>query len=204
MTTTDALSGSDQRTRKLRSRVRLLDAAVALLESGGAEAVTVDGVTRRSGISRATLYRHFDNATQLRSAALARLLPPVAEAPSPDGPLRERLIELVDRQAATVDSTPLHLMALASITLSIHSERGPDSTALCDRLVDQYCRPFDRLLDSADARAVLGTCDTTTLVTRLIGPIVFGRLIGLRRTGHTECADLVDDFLAAHAAAGDG
>ena len=58
---------TDARTdpRPARSRARLLDAATALLRSGGPSAVTIDAVTRSANVARATLYRHFPSANDL-------------------------------------------------------------------------------------------------------------------------------------------
>uniref|UniRef100_UPI00111C4932 helix-turn-helix domain-containing protein n=1 Tax=Mycobacterium avium TaxID=1764 RepID=UPI00111C4932 len=49
--------------RRARSRNRLLDAAAALLTSGGIEAVTVDAVTKASKVAKTTIYRHFTSSS---------------------------------------------------------------------------------------------------------------------------------------------
>jgi len=41
--------------RPARSRARLLDAAIALLQPGGPSAVTIDAVTHGANVARATL-----------------------------------------------------------------------------------------------------------------------------------------------------
>src|SRR5205823_5613658 len=46
-------------------RRQLLDVAIELLSEGGAEAVTMEGVAARAGVSKALGYRYFDNADQL-------------------------------------------------------------------------------------------------------------------------------------------
>ncbi|BDT99367.1 TetR/AcrR family transcriptional regulator [Nocardia sputorum] len=186
--------------RKLRSRARLLDAATALLKTGGLEAVTVEAVTTMSKVARTTLYRHFDNAMQLRAATLERLLPPVIEA-APGGPLRQRLIDLLSRQAAVVNEAPLQVSTLAWLATGERGEpgAGPAFTSLRRRLVEQYRQPFDQLFGDPDVRAQLGDPDVTFALTQLVGPIVFARLVGLPPVTPAECARLVDDFLAARA-----
>ena len=77
--------------RPARSRARLLDAATALLRSGGPSAVTVDAVTRAANVARATLYRHFPSGNDLLAAAFHALIPP-APIPPAEGSLRDRLI----------------------------------------------------------------------------------------------------------------
>ncbi|NKY24805.1 TetR/AcrR family transcriptional regulator [Nocardia gamkensis] len=190
--------GAEVDPRKLRSRARLLDAATALLKSGGLEAVTVEAVTTMSKVARTTLYRHFDNAVQLRAATLERLLPPVIEAP-PDGPLRQRLTELLSRQAAVVNEAPLQMSTLAWLATGERgaSGAGPAFTSLRQRLIEQYRKPFDQLFGDPEVRAQLGDFDVTLALTQLVGPIVFARLVGLAPTTPAECARLVDDFLAA-------
>ncbi|MFC8047542.1 TetR/AcrR family transcriptional regulator [Nocardia sp. NPDC057353] len=185
--------------RRLRSRARLLDAATALLRSGGLDAVTVDAVTKVSKVARTTLYRHFESAAQLRAATLERLLPPPVHAP-PDGTLRDRLVELLTRQARVIEEVPLHLATVA--WLATDPGDGPATSALRTRLVEQYRVPFDELLDGAEARALLGEHDRVQVLIQLVGPLVFTRLVGLGDTSPAACARLVDDFLAARAALG--
>ena len=77
----ETIDSDDVDPRRVRSRQRLLDAAVTLLNSGGVEAVTVEAVTRLSRVARTTLYRHFESSTDLVAAAFERLLPQ-AETPA--------------------------------------------------------------------------------------------------------------------------
>jgi TetR/AcrR family transcriptional regulator, regulator of autoinduction and epiphytic fitness len=199
--------GDDVDPRRIRSRTRLLDAATDLLSAGGIEAVTIDAVTRASKVARTTLYRHFSSSTQLLAATFERLLPQVT-APPPTGPLRDRLIDVLTQQAALIDDTPIHLTTLAWVALDPtpserHSgqphDRHSSIGALRARVVDQYREPFDHILHSPDARAELGEFEPDLALCQLIGPIVFGRLAGLRTIDHEDCVRIVDDFLAAHA-----
>ncbi|MBC7304508.1 MAG: TetR/AcrR family transcriptional regulator [Nocardia sp.] len=185
--------------RRARSRARLLDAASALLRDGGLEAVTVEGVTRLSKVARTTLYRHFDNAMQLRAATIERLLPSAVQAP-PEGPLRERLVALLERQAEAIRDTPLQLSTLAWLaTGSDDNADNPAISSLRQRIIDQYRVPFDQVLDTSEAHERLGEFDTYFVLSQLVGPLVFAKLIGLRASTPQDCARIVDDFLAARA-----
>ncbi|WP_227982692.1 TetR/AcrR family transcriptional regulator [Nocardia spumae] len=201
MTTPSAAIESDDDPRKVRSRRRLLDAATELLRDGGLDAVTIDAVTRRSGVARTTLYRHFDTVTELRTATLEELLPPVVEVPV-GGALRERLIELLARQAQGINDVPLHLTTLAWLATEDEQSGGEGIRAgsLRAHLIETYRRPFDELFDDDHARALLGDRDLTAVLAQLIGPIVFVRLSGIGRATRADCARIVDDFLAACAA----
>lgn len=188
--------------RKLRSRTRLLDAATALLESGGLDAVTIDGVTRMSHVARTTLYRHFDNVVQLRAATLERMLPPVVQVPV-EGTLRERLIELVTRQADVINDAPMHLTTLAWLATAERDEAaGARVGSLRHRLIEQYRKPFDELFEAPEARALLAGRELAAVLAQLIGPIIFPRLTGIGYATRADCTRIVDDFLAAAAASG--
>lgn len=185
--------------RRVRSRARLLDAAAALLQDGGLEAVTVERVTRLSKVARTTLYRHFDNAVQLRAATVERLLPSVVDTP-PEGPLRERLIALLEGQAEAIRNMPVQVSTLA--WLATGSDRNADNpvvNSLRQRIIDHYRVPFDQVLDTPDAHRQLGEFDTLFVLSQLVGPLVFAKLIGLRATTPQDCARIVDDFLGARA-----
>ncbi|WP_240963444.1 TetR/AcrR family transcriptional regulator [Antrihabitans stalactiti] len=192
--------------RLVRSRARLLDAATGLLSTGGIEAVTIDAVTKVSKVARTTLYRHFSSSTHLLAATFERLLPQVTPPPA-SGTLRERLIELLSRQAVLIEETPIQLTTLAWLALGPTAsgrrsdgpqDDGPRSMgALRVRVADQYRGPFDQILDSLQARAELGDFDTTIALSQLVGPIVFARLTGIHTFDHADCVRLVDDFLTA-------
>ena len=193
--------------RRLRSRARLLEAATSLLSTGGIEAVTIEAVTKVSKVARTTLYRHFSSSTQLLAATFERLLPHV-EPPPADGPLRERLIELLSRQAVLIEEAPIQLTTLAWLALGPDESDGDSDDphearslgALRNRVANQYRGPFDQILDSPQARSELGDFDPTIALSQLVGPIVFARLTGIHTFGHEDCVRLVDDFLAARLA----
>lgn len=148
--------------RWLRSRTRLLDAAVDLLRTGGIEAVTIDAVTKASKVARTTLYRHFGCSSDLLAATLERLLPAVTPPPS-TGSLRDRLVELVCRQATLYEEAPLHPVTLAWIALRSTADDAQDwqrcKGTLQARVVEHYRQPFEAILQSPDAHTQLDEFD---------------------------------------------
>ncbi|MCC3317849.1 MULTISPECIES: TetR/AcrR family transcriptional regulator [Nocardia] len=206
---TDPLTADDEQAdpRLARSRNRLLDAATHLLATGGVEAVTVEAVTRASKVARATLYRHFGSTTQLLAATFERLLPHV-DTPTGTAPVREQLIAVLTTQADHIEQAPVQMTTLAWLAMGsigddhtdpIHRHPDPDAiTSLRARVIEQYRRPFDHVLTSPGARAILGELDTTFAIIELLGPIMFARLTGLRTIDHDDCTRLVDNFLATH------
>ncbi|ORB22918.1 TetR family transcriptional regulator [Mycolicibacterium monacense DSM 44395] len=189
--------------RLQRSRARLLDASARLLSTGGVEAVTVDAVTRASRVAKTTLYRHFGGATELLAATFERILPQVIPPPA-TGPLRDRLIELLSRQATLLDEAPLHLTLLAWVSLGpeqssdAHHSGAVARNSLRAKVIEQYRQPFDQLLESPQARAELGDFDLTLGLAQLLGPLLFGRLTGIRAIDRDDCIRIVDDFFVTH------
>ncbi|MEO9328487.1 TetR/AcrR family transcriptional regulator [Gordonia aurantiaca] len=201
----ETIDSDDVDPRRVRSRQRLLDAAVTLLNSGGVEAVTVEAVTRLSRVARTTLYRHFESSTDLVAAAFERLLPQ-AETPATTTSIRDDLLKLMQRQAELIEQAPLQLTTLAWLAMLPEQPRQSgqsdgDQNALAPlrrRVVEQYREPFDRVLTSDVATAELGDLDLTMAVTQLAGPLVFAKLTGIRSMTVGDLEQLVDDFLMAH------
>lgn len=196
------VADDDVDPRRIRSRTRLLDAAATLLSTGGVEAVTVDAVTKASKVARTTLYRHFQSSSHLLAATFERLLPQVTTPAPNSGPVRDQLVESLSRLAALFNA-PLHVTTLAWLSLgftgpSSEADDRHTSGALRARVVDQYRQPFDAILTSPKAQAQLDDFDRELALCQLVGPLAFARMTGIRTITHDDCANLVDDFLAAH------
>jgi AcrR family transcriptional regulator len=200
-----AAIGSDP--RPARSRARLLDAATALLRSGGPSAVTIDAVTRSANVARATLYRHFPSANDLVAAAFMRLIPP-APMPPEDGTLRERLIVIVTAWAEMIAEVPTTLTAMAWLSLGPDIGRlpetqepgSPEVRSLREYIAEQYSAPFDVIFDGPQVAAELKPVDRTTAFALLIGPLAFGRLSTLTEFDYRAVAiAAVDGFLKCFA-----
>jgi AcrR family transcriptional regulator len=193
--------------RPARSRARLLDAATALLRTGGPSAVTVDAVTRGANVARATLYRHFPSGNDLLAAAFHSLIPP-APMPPESGTLRERLMALMQAQADLISETPVLLTATYWLALGPDMEHmpgraqdtdSPEVRTLRERVAQQYGAPFDAIFDSPDAQRELGDVDRAQAIMLLIGPLVAGRISTLADFDYRECARAaVDGFLAVN------
>ncbi|KIU18410.1 TetR/AcrR family transcriptional regulator [Mycolicibacterium llatzerense] len=197
--------------RPARSRARLLEAATALLRSGGPSAVTVDAVIRASNVARATLYRHYPSGNDLLAAAFHALIPP-APVPPAEGELRERLIALVYAQAKLIAEAPVSLTAMSWLALGSNLEHVPwvatgtesaEIRNLRERVAEQYAAPFEAVLSSPAAIAELGDVDRLRATALLLGPIVLGKLSTLPDFDYRQIAvAAVDGFLATHRISG--
>ena len=195
--------------RPAQSRARLIDAATALLRSGGPSAVTIDAVTRGANVARATLYRHFPSANDLVAAAFMRLIPP-APMPPEEGTLRERLTAIVVAWAELIAEVPTTLTAMAWLSLgpdigrlpgARQSEPGiPEMRSLRERIAEQYSAPFEVIFDGPQAAAELEPVDRTMAFALLIGPLAFGRISTLTEFDyHAVAIAAVDGFLKCFA-----
>lgn len=187
--------------RPARSRARLLDAATALLRAGGPGAVTIDAVTRKANVARATLYRHFPSANDLLAAAFMSLIPPPPMPPQ-EGSLRDRLLAIVVEWAESIAEAPTTLTAMAWLSLGPDIDEVPTAASegvrsLRERIAEQYSAPFDAVFDSPQAADELGTVDRTVAFALLIGPLAFGRISTLVGFDYrTVATAAVDGFLA--------
>ncbi|MEO1063713.1 MAG: TetR/AcrR family transcriptional regulator [Actinomycetota bacterium] len=73
-----------------RSRRVIGDATLELLAEVGYGALTVEGVAKRAGVGKSTIYRHWESKLDLVTDAIATLKPPVDDDPTPR-PFRERV-----------------------------------------------------------------------------------------------------------------
>ncbi|MGO9506994.1 MAG: TetR/AcrR family transcriptional regulator [Mycobacterium sp.] len=180
----------------------MLEAAAALLSTGGPSAVTVDAVTRAANVARATLYRHFPSGNDLLAAAFNSLIPPAPEPPT-EGSLRDRLVAVLLAQAESVAEAPAVMTAMSWLSLGRDLDEMPEPlsagespiSTLRERIAQQYAAPFDAIFDSPQA-AELGEVDRSRAIALLIGPLVLGRLSTLPNFDYRECAyAAVDGFL---------
>lgn len=180
--------------RRARSRGKLLDAAAGLLASGGAAAVTVEAVTRASGVARTTLYRNFPSTDALIAAAFRRLLP--TPGPAPEGAtVREQLVALSTEMARIIQDAPLQQSMLGWLAMGRHTDSHDEVGALRRGVASSYTEPLHRVLSAAEADGTLVPGERDLAVAQLAGPVVLARMIGLRPYTDSDVEDLVDDFL---------
>lgn len=180
--------------RRIRSRGKLLDAAADLLVSGGAAAVTVEAVTRLSGVARTTLYRNFPSMDSLIAAAFQRLLPAPAQAPV-GVPVREQLLYLNLELTRLVQGVPMQQSMLAWMAMGRSASEHDDVGELRRGVVEAYAAPLHEVLSAAEAEGTLIPGDRDLAVAQLAGPVVMARIIGLREFTDADVERLVDDFL---------
>lgn len=92
--------------RLIATRQVVLDAALQILQGEGVLAVTHAKVSKMTGISRSTIYRHWPEVNQLRNDAFKRAASPPSISPKTNGPLRTDLAWLLGILMSALNETP--------------------------------------------------------------------------------------------------
>lgn len=163
--------------RSRRVHEAALAAARALLAKGGLTAATVDAIAERSGVSKATLYKHWPSRTAIAAEAFGR---DMAEA-----------VPLPDTGSTAGDLTE-HLVRVSAFYASAEGRVFSQLLAAC--VSDAGAAAYFRVFFLAGRRKALATLwqrgvergdvtpgvDADTAIDLLSGPLVFRLLSGHR------------------------
>ncbi|ASR03107.1 TetR/AcrR family transcriptional regulator [Gordonia rubripertincta] len=157
----DAAETTDPRVSRTQARVR--DAIRELFEEQGAASLTHQRVAQRSGVGRATIYRHWPQTVDLLFEALTTIEEPILRPGR--GPLRSWLRREMRKLSGDLGA-PVGLQALVAILNSAHDQRIAD---LRDDLVRKTVQTLASMLRRhADTAAV----DPELMMVRLVGPLI--------------------------------
>jgi TetR/AcrR family transcriptional regulator, mexJK operon transcriptional repressor len=98
MNTAPSASPPPGRPKDMEKRAAILEAAMALFPSRGYDGVSVDAIAQMAGVSKLTVYSHFDDKEALFGAAVTeccvQLLPHRLFEPDPEQPVSEVLFQI--------------------------------------------------------------------------------------------------------------
>jgi len=97
---------SSEDPRLIATRTAVLDAALGILQDEGVLAVTHGAVSKVTGISRSTIYRHWADTNALRNDTFKRAAGPRRIAPKTNGPLHADLTWLLGALVSVLNETP--------------------------------------------------------------------------------------------------
>lgn len=157
--------------RVQRSKKAVLASTYALLSEGGIGGVSMDEVSRRSGVSKTTIYRHWPSRSALLLAACAALGSPSA---APDtGSLRGDLEVLLADLAGQLRSARWPAILPSIIDAA---ERDPELAKLHAALHAGLMMPFLTVAERAQARGDFPVGQSSTeLVASVVGPLFYRR-----------------------------
>lgn len=167
------MSERDVDPRIERSRTVILEATLDELADVGYGAFTVERVARRAGVSKATIYRHWDGKLELVSDAVA-LLKHMVQPPDTDDH-REKIVGLLRGIAEMLADSRFAACVPAVVSAA---ERDPALREFHHRSSTQRRAFVVGLLGEAQAAGHLDPdCDTALLAELLVAPIFFRRLM---------------------------
>jgi len=185
------------RPRDQRAEDALLDAALALFVDGGLTATTFDGVARRAGVSRSTLYRRWKTRDDLLLAALTSLRSR-AEAGLEDWadrPLAD-LLDLFEQLTVHAMSDPQSMNLLRQVVAL--PEDSPVRSAYWSSIVAPRRAIFAGIIRAARERGELPSgADPELLQDQLAGALAYRALVHPERATPHEAQRYVQSLLVS-------
>lgn len=170
----NSLSPSAGRPRSEASKKAILNATIELLEQSGYSSLTIDGVASHAGVSKATIYRWWNNKTMVVLDAFLMLLAPQVEFYETSS-IRDNFLNQLKGMANVFNST------IGRSMLSIISGSEPDSEVV-KAFQLQYIVPkrndAKRFLENGIKRGELRPeIELDVVLDMIYGPVYFRILI---------------------------
>ncbi len=173
------------RTLSQQARQKAITATQALVAEHGIANFTVDGVARRSGVAKTTLYRHWRSGNELLIEALDCM---VEQITTPDtGTLRGDLAQLISHAGPIVADPGRRRMMLDMLAATTID---PELATLKESMVAERARPLHEVLERAVARGDIPPIDPDLAVLLVEGPVMAAVITGLPLT-----PELIDSML---------
>lgn len=138
--------------RLIATRDAALDAALQILQKDGVLAVTHGSVSKITGISRSTLYRHWPQIDGLRNDAFKRAASPSSIPPATDGPLRTDLSRALSILMAALNETPWGAIAPQVIAAAA---TDPEARTVISEFMRERIASVEAIFAAAKARGEL-------------------------------------------------
>lgn len=138
--------------RLAATRNLALDAALGILQEDGVLAVTHASVSKATGISRSTLYRHWPEVDRLRNNAFKRAAKPAVIAPRTNGPLRADLTWILGILVDALNETPWGQIAPQVIAAAATDQ---EARILINDLMEERIVAVEAIFSAAEARGEL-------------------------------------------------
>jgi AcrR family transcriptional regulator len=173
--------------RVLVSRERVLTTTLDLLMETGLGELTIDDISRRSGVAKTTIYRHWANRSALVIDACSRMTDS-EEAPPETGSLDGDLRTILTNIAGLLDTA-----RWSSIVPSIvdAAEHDPEFADIHSRIQHGHAAPLRAALDRAALSGEIpSTTDRDAIAAALLGPLFYRRWFS-RQQIDAEFVDLI-------------
>lgn len=135
--------------RLTATRNLALDAALEILRDDGVLAVSHATVSKATGISRSTLYRHWPDSGALRIDAFKRAARPSKVVPKTNGPLHADLTWLLSFLLTALNDTPWGQIAPQVIAVAATDK---DARAVINDFMTERIASVEAVFEAAAAR----------------------------------------------------
>ena len=171
----------------------MLQATLDVIAEEGVMGISVDTVAARSGVSKATIYRHWGSRARLIHAAISSLQPPNVE---PDtGSLRSDLAVLLRHLAEYFNSRTVARVFPSFLDAAI---RDPELAALRQETLRLGRASFERVVLLGIARGELpADVDVGLVVDLARAPIIYRRVVAQAPVRAADVDPIVDAVLRA-------
>lgn len=154
-----------------RSKAAVLSETYRQLTQSGISGVSIDEVSRVSGVSKTTIYRHWPSRSALLIDACSRMgsAPPLPNTGTLHGDLHALATGLAEQ---------LQTAAWASVYPSIidAAERDPEIAVLQSELHKGFMEPFHAVMERAKDRGEISLVKPAAdLIAAIIGPLFYRR-----------------------------
>lgn len=161
--------------RLIATRNLVLDAALKILQEEGVLAVNHGAVSKMTGISRSTIYRHWPELIKLRNDAFKRAASPPNIGPKTNGPLRADLTWMLGILMAALNETPWGQIAPQVIAAAATDD---EARTLINDFMKERITNVKVVFAAAEARGELSpTAPVQHLVETAIAVPYFRKLI---------------------------
>lgn len=158
--------------RVVLSRERVIAATLDLLTESGLGELTIDDVSKRSGVAKTTIYRHWPNRAALVIDACLRM--DDGDQPPPDTGFLEGDVTAFLNELARLLVTARWSSILPSIVDA--AEHEPEFAAVHSTIQGRHAAPLRAALERAVVRGELrSSADLSAITAALLGPLFYRR-----------------------------
>ena len=171
----------------------ILAAAVALLQEGGVEHLTVSAVVARSGVARATVYRRFASRELLLAAAIGEVK---GRAPYPVSGNLETDIRRAAEQARAILAEPRFRAVLPALVRDLlHEDAATGVSDAWDRIAPNHRRFAAEYVERAAADGMRTELDGYVPASIILGALLAVLLSSGRPPSRATADQVVDVVL---------
>lgn len=190
------LKGGDDENRfsakVRRSREVVMTEALRLMFEGGLAGVSIDEITRRTGVSKTTIYRHWPSRNALVMDACARLAP---HPEAPDTGSLEADLMLLARRAAEQLTRARWPAVLPSMIDA--AERDDGIAALQAEMQAGFAAPYLEVVARAKKREEISPkAEGSRVAAAVLGPLFYRRWFSREPIDEAFVGSIVEDQVA--------